>query len=633
MLRVRVQALESDKRDTVEVLNRKSNDYDSLQEDYQKAQEKNIAYRREISELETRVQQAESTQSTLKFKAQSLGQEVEMLKRRNEDLHNELTVKSAEYQKFRKEKNSHVSTLQGELDEAIQNHNLALKSLEDLRGRFEEATRKSEERLQKINQLQDSAGQQEESFRQEINAQKRLAELYERQVKTSKARIAELEKIMDQEHQRHSDELGKLKATLETTEKELARVEQDCQEKEVEIERIQGDLVAFQSGVVVPDESPSRASSRHASPSGNGFTTPQRRGSSAAATPFRTPNTIQFKKQMAGISVTQLYSDFAKTKAAYEVEKRRNAKLEESINELIADMETNEPVIDEIKAENARYQQELVESSQLLEEAYKVRDRLTKENRKAESALDELKRERNLLGQEVRDLSLQLRVLLVENERRDAGLEDMSEQQNELYQQIIRGEVDNGETNDTDAIISQRLIAFRTVKELQEQNHELTKALRDLAQRVEDNQAANASRAEEEQTEEVKKLMDIIERMKDDLRNQVQTSEAYMRERDMFRRMLQSKRNGGTGEEGDVNTVEAQQAIQEANQMREALREMQVEHDQYRQECLQNIATLNEQIRKITAEKNTVELEMSKVKTQWEMQKGMDILLRLVGWS
>lgn len=619
VLRVRVQALESDKRDTLEALDRKSNDYDQLQEEYATAQKKNIEYRREISNLETRIQQAESAQSQAKFRAQGLTQEVELLKRRNEDLHNELSAKSSEYQKFRKEKNAQVSQLQAEVEEAVSKENLTQKTLEGLRERFEEVTRKAEERLGKINQLQDAATQQEESFRQEVNTQQRLAELYQRQHQTAKARISQLEKTVDDEHRRFSAELGRLKAAHQTAEAEIAKLVKDVQEKEVEVERLMGELSAYQSGDIVPEPSLSRQSSRHASPAGNGFSTPQRAGSVRSGTPVFTPGSAALAKKMSGISVTQLYSEYSKVKADYQQEKRRNDQLEQTVSDLMADMENHEPVIEEIKAENARYQQDLLESSHLLEQSHKERDRMAQELRKAESKLSENETETKILRQQLRDLSLQIQVLMVEMERRDAGLEALSEEQNRIYEQILRGEIDTGELTTTDERITQQLVAFRTVKELQDQNADLIRAIRELSLKYEEQGAMLEKHTASLQSDEIARLMRLLETVKDDLKNQAAANQALTRERDMFRRMLNNKTNGDNDQELTDDVVAKEQEI---NRAQEALRELQVEYDHYKQESMQNLSTLNEQIRKILAEKSAVEVEVSKIRTQHEMQVG-----------
>ena len=83
-LKARVQSLESDKRETLEALERKNKDYDHLQEEYQFVQSKVIESRTEIGRLESQLQQAQSIQTSTKFREQNLQQEIELLKKNNE---------------------------------------------------------------------------------------------------------------------------------------------------------------------------------------------------------------------------------------------------------------------------------------------------------------------------------------------------------------------------------------------------------------------------------------------------------------------------------------------------------------------------------------------------------------------
>ena len=637
-LQARVQTLESDKRDTMEALDRKSNDYDQLQEDYTAAQQKVIEGRREISALESRVQQAESAQSTAKFRTQNLEQEIDLLKKNNEWLDSELKTKISEYQKFRKEKAAQVSTLRSELDEALSTVDISQRSLDTYKDRLEEANRKAEDRLAKIKELEGNAAQQEENFRKEVNAQRRLAELYGKQTQTARARVMDLEKVVEQEHERNSVELGQLQAALDTERAENDKSLHKIQELEREVERLEADVSAFASGAqVAPHEQPEdpfvTPRRRVGSPNVNGTPTPSRPGSAMGGTPggtpggLFTPGSARMQKRVAGMSITQLYSDYTKMKAAFENEKRRNQKLEDSINELIGDMEEQSPAVQEVRNENERLQKELIASSQLLETTSKERDLKVKEAKKVQGQFGDFQREQHLLKQQLRDLSLQVQVLLVEIEQRDAGAEALTAPQNRLYEQIVRGELDNGDNSDTDQLITQRLVVFRTMQELQQQNSQLLGGIRELGQKMEQAEAQQLENSEVRETEEIKRLATVIETLKDDLRGQITKSESLIRERDMFRRMLQSK--------GDQNGQQQQRQESQApsetgsvvaemqNDLREALRQLQSHFDDYKTESSANQTTLNEQIRKLSSERTELEIQVAKINSQLEMAAGM----------
>jgi nucleoprotein TPR len=626
-LRVRVQTLESDKRDTLDALDRKCNDYDKLQEEYTAAQHKNIATRRELGSLETRLQQTESAHSNAKFRAQSLEQELEMVKKNNEWLDAELATKVKEHQKFRKEKAAQVSSLNSDLEEAHSNTDMLRRSVDSLKERYEDVSKKAEERLAKIKDLQSSAASQEESFRQEINSQKRLAELYEKAMHTAKARVSEVEKIMEQELERFNVEIGHANSQVETERADKEEAEKRVAELEVEVERLEGELQAFASGDFMPAVA---VTSPHGSV--NGMSTPRRpasamgiRATPGSPMPFSTPAAGRLEKH--GMSVTRLYSDFNQMKAKYESEKRRSAKLEAAVEDMMKDMEERAPEMEELRNEHSRMEKDLVGMSKLLEETSKERDQAKKETRKVSGRIADFERETALLRKQLRDLSLQIQVLTVEIERRDAGIEDLNAQQNRIYEEIISGNLRLEDSHDTDALISQRLVVWRTVAELQQQNADLLRAVRELGAKMEQEEKQHVKDKEASDNEEIKRLEGVVERLQGEMKNVILKSQTFVRERDMFRRMLQNKGELArdvqptspappASDAGSTVLAEMQQNVAEA------LRSLQSQYDQFKTESLENQNTINEQNRKLSVERSELEINVARLNSQLEMASG-----------
>lgn len=630
VLRVRVQTLESDKRDTIEALDRKSNEYDKLQEEYTVVQHKNISSRKEIGTLETKLQQAESTQSNAKFRVQSLEQEVEMIKKNNEWLDVELKTKVGEHQKFRKEKAAQVSALNSELDEALSNVEMLKRSNDSLKERFEEVSKKAEDHLNKTKDLQSNAVNQEESFKQEIGSQKRLAELYEKAMNTSKARVTEVERIMEQENERINIELGHAHAEAETERGEKTEAENRVAELEVEVERLEAELAAYASGAAA---APMRSMSPHGSLNGN-TTTPIRRPGSAMSH-RGTPGSAMFspaaaRLQKSGVSITQLYSDYNQMKASYETEKRRNVKLEEAMEQLLSDLEEKAPEMQDLRDEHGRMEKDLVEMSSLLDGASKERDQAKKEMRKMSGRIGDFERETGILRQQLRDLSTQVQVLMVEIEQRDAGVQQLSAHQNRIFEEIVSGNLTIEGQNDTDRLITQRLTVFRNVQEMQEQNANLLSAIRELGDRLEREEQDRQKDRQASDNEEVVRLEGVVQRLQDEMRSIALKSQTFIRERDMFRRMLQNK--GELTQDGQPISPsnpasDAGSAVAEMQQnLGEVLRNLQSQYDQFKTEALENHNTINDQNRRLSTEKGELEVQVARISSQLEMAAGMPFL-------
>lgn len=604
ILRVRVQALESDKRDTIEALDRKSNDYDTLQEEFSAAQAKAIDTRREKGLLEAQLQQAQSAQTSAKFREQSLRQELELVVKNNEWLDNELKTKTTEHQRFRKEKAAQVSALQLELDNTLSKVDMTQRNLEGLKQRYEDISKRAEDRLTQIKDLQSKLVSQEENFKNEMSSQVRLAQLFEQSSKSAKVRVAELEHQLDQEQQRESVEIGRLRAELETDRTEREAAEAKVAELEVQVERLEADLASIRE---------CREGYRN-SDSVNGNMTPVRRPTSAMGTLGSTFSPAAGRLQK--ISVTQLYSDYTQMKSNFEAEKRRNGKLEEAINELMEDLEQKAPEVQDLRDEHERLQKDLVEMSILVEDTAKERDRVGRELRKLISEKATYEQESHLRHQQLQDLSNQVQVLLVEIENRDTETEQLTPAQNRLYEQIIRGELAEGET-DTDRLISKRLVVFRSVKELQEQNESLLTAIRELGGRMEREEEERRREVETNNNQEVVDLKAQIVRMGDEMRSLVTKSQSFIRERDMFRRMLQ---NRGDAPRDDPFRDGARDI--NGKSISDVIRELQSQYDAFKTEALQNHNTLNEQARRLVHEKTELEVQVGRLNSQLEMAGG-----------
>ncbi|KAL7276007.1 Protein mlp1 [Rhizina undulata] len=622
-LRIRIQSVESDKRDTLEALNRKSTDYDRLQDDYSALQAKAIETRREISAIEGQLQQAQSAQTSAKFREQNLAQELELVKKNNEWMENELKTKAGEFQKFRKEKAAQISTLQRELDDALSQVDRIQRSYDNLKQRFDEVSKKAKDTSAKVRDLQDKAVSQEEAFKNEMSSQQRLTQLYEQSAKTSKDRVLELERLREEEHENLSAEVGQIRAEMDTERAEREAAENRVTELELTVERLEADLDGYASGTFVPPQVVQPGSRRGST---NGTTTPMRRGASVAGSPAQgllSPAAARLQK--SGLSMTQLYSDYVSVKASYDSEHRRNAKLEQALQEIMQELETRAPEMEELRQEHDRLVHDLAEMSKVSEGVMKDRDMAKKETRKLEKQITQNERESTLLRQQLRDLSTQIQVLLVELEQRDRGNGPMSATQNMRFEQIVTGQITISSDNEIDKLISERLVVFRNIKELQEQNEHLLSGIRDLSEKIARDEEERRRIQEGQEAKEVTELKGMIERLKDEMKTIATKAQSFVRERDMFRRMLQNRGDipkesleappnaGSPRTEASTNFQEVHQNISEV------LKELQNQYDQFKAESMSNQNTLSEQNRRLASEKTELEVQIARVNSQLEM--------------
>lgn len=378
MTRSRVQKLEAEKRETLEALDRKNTDYDRLQEEYKTLHDRTVEGRKEINRLEAQVQQLQSAATSSKFKEQNLQQELNLLKSNNDWLESEVKTKTQEYQKFRKEKAAQISKLQREIEEALQQASAEQKTSEATKERLDEVSTKLEQTIQKVQELNEQAIHKEEAFRQEMDTASRLARLYKESSESAKARVDELDRQLGEEHRKISIEAGRYQA--ERREREAA--EHKIAELEVTIERLEADISTLASGVM----------NLPATPRGNGSETPVRQTpSSGLGTSLFSPAAARLQK--AGISVTQIYSDYNAVKAELESERRRSEKLQLHLDEIIQDLEAKVPEIEEQRVEYERLQGELIHMSESMEQISREKDDAVKYGQRQLARIKDFERE------------------------------------------------------------------------------------------------------------------------------------------------------------------------------------------------------------------------------------------------
>jgi chromosome segregation ATPase len=96
--------LETSHKETLTLLEKNNADISRNKEEYKQLQTKYIEARREISNSENALQEAQGQVSTLTYKEQSLQQEVGFLRKDNERVVGELNTKANDFSAYRKEK-------------------------------------------------------------------------------------------------------------------------------------------------------------------------------------------------------------------------------------------------------------------------------------------------------------------------------------------------------------------------------------------------------------------------------------------------------------------------------------------------------------------------------------------------
>ena len=619
----RISSLESSNRDTLSLLDSKTAAYDRLAEELSSQHQKTIGLRKQVSELEQAVQSANAAASSAKFHEQGLHQEIEQLKRSNDWLDKELKTKSDEYAKYRKEKALRISELQRHNEDATGEFESLKKSETNLRRRVEELSEKADGAFQRIQQMEEALARKEESFRIELDAAARLQELTRKSLNTEQQRQQDLLSELDGAKENASEQLGRLGAELDTEHQEREACESRIAELEVQIEGLQGDISTLRNNQ-------HEDTTLHQGLNGFDPRVSLRAGS---ASPL--PGSPGSARMKGGLSMTQMYSNYNDVGRQLEAEKRRNETLSNTIDTMIQEMEAKGPEIEEMQNDHAHLQSEVETLSTLVNEISEERDQATKAVRKWESQAKVKSTEGEVLRQQLRDLSSQIKILLMEAHIREQGQGEIGVEERARLEQIARGQIDEEVVEGQSATaryISDSLVTFRDIAGLQEQNSNLLKITREVGEKLENEESLR------KQTEDARKWEDLqqkYDRVKDEFDSLVTQSKSYIHERDMFRRMLAHRgqiprdaesmfdesilvdeRNPRPQQGSLMKSTEDLSASQNMADYTKLLKDMQSHFDAYKAEAATDHKTLKDQLDDVSKENSRLRSESARSNSQ-----------------
>ncbi|KAI0009362.1 hypothetical protein F4779DRAFT_375142 [Xylariaceae sp. FL0662B] len=607
-LRARIASLETSNRESLAIIDTKNSANDTLSQELQAQHQKNLKLSQEIAALQQSVQNANNAANSAKFREQSLQQQLQMAQSSSDFFEKELKTKSAEALKYRKEKGARVAELQRLNDDATSNIESLKRTEQQLRQRLDEAQKKADDALTKIQQLQEAAARREEDFRQESDSLRRLVDLKEQQTLTHKNRVQEVETREEQIKRECEDRVRRIS-------EDLAKANLDKEELSQTIESLRAEVGRLEALVV--SGSPAQPGSAPQTPR------PLNGSLYRSGSPLATPGSAR-----KHFSATQAMEEYYRIKGQLNAEKIRSTSLARELDDVIEQLEAKRPELEELHAENERMQQEIRNMSHLSDEAFRERDNAKKVARKAEKDALQAEAQIKILRNQVRDLGAQIQMLTFNMHCRDKGYNELTLEETLHLQKLERGQIDDQvseEPSDVNSMILQRLVVFKDIQELQERNEQLLQVTHELGQKMESEEAIAAKNQAVEDHQERIRLQQELEVFKDTLRGFQVQSESITKERDMFRRIVESRASGDelasalgrSNEDGVLASIERNSAVNDdGSDYTTLLRDLQQNFDQYRNEQTIDRKTLKEQAEKLSAERNSLRSEVSRIQSQ-----------------
>ncbi|KAJ7332338.1 hypothetical protein JRQ81_014518 [Phrynocephalus forsythii] len=617
------EELESEKKDLFRTNERRAQELEYLNEDVKRLNEKLTAANTAKIELQLQLDELQTSAFSVKHREQRWEQEKELLQNQNTWLNAELKAKTDELLAVAREKGSEILELKCSLENKKEEVSRLEEQVSGLKQSNENLQKHVEDLLVKLKEAKEQQASMEERFHNELNAHIKLSNLYKGAADDLEAKSNELTQAVEELHRllKEAGEANKaLQERLAEMEQAKAAMEKELKEKISKLEKEldnANDLVSAtkRKGAILSEDELAAMSP------------------TAAAVA---------KVVKPGMKLTELYNAYVEAQDQLLLEKLENKRINKYLDEIVQEVEAKAPILKRQREEYERSQKAVASLSAKLEQAMKEIQRLQDDTDKANKRASVLERENQRLGTQVKDLSQQIRVLLMELEEARGN-------------HVIRDEeVSSADISSSSEVISQHLVSYRNIEELQQQNQRLLVALRELGRRRRRRSkrtrrqsrfhfpavlTGSNSRISELQSQ-LNEAINDLEKLRESRQHQMHLVDSIVRQRDMYRILLAQstgvtiplqapstlpeemsltstpKRLSGAPQAMSTPTALPVTESTEAVEAKAALKQLQEFFESYKKEKAENDKLLNEQNEKLQEQVTDLRSQNTKISTQ-----------------
>ncbi|TMW61234.1 hypothetical protein Poli38472_013697 [Pythium oligandrum] len=542
------------------------------------------AQRKEVEALQ-RAAEHETQVEPLRHSVQRLNKEMETQKQHVEWMEKQLTEKTKIIQELRESlsKNAHdgeESKLQHEEEAASLRRQL--ESARQVSKKLESSLVQTKEQVKEV---QAAKVHDEDRFQNELNAQRRLAELYKDSADDANARVAELQELCDSlrrslaesndalnhEAERTSERVEHLfREQADAAEQRIAALQEELKEAHQRIEEMQKKkMFTLQEGSTVAELSSAAAEAHLAS---------------------------------QGLTPKKMYDHIVELENSLREERDEKEKLQIYMDRIVKEVHEKAPMIMSLKLEHERAVASHSQVSERLEACMQELTKYRSRERQAWSEKQSYEKKCESLAKSVDDLSRQVQHLLFRSheQRLETG-----------HSQAVTGEV-----------VSENLVVFKDVEELQMRNQQLLMVIRELTEAKKSKAAGDSNGAthahlivsadsdnesdDSDSSSGISKRLAVaqkeIEELRSEREEERQMIAAIVKQRDMYRVLLAQADSQFT--EGSSRSFSQDDASVDGHHRHSsadisdprAVRELQKEFDSYRKEKQTNMKMLQESL-------------------------------------
>ncbi|XP_076007357.1 translocated promoter region b, nuclear basket protein [Genypterus blacodes] len=504
------EELETEKRELLRTLEKRSLEVQHLNDDFRQLNDRMVDVSSSKMGLQSKVDELEAAEVNIKYKEKRMEQEKELLQGQITWLNKELKAKSEELLSLSRQKGNEILELKCSLDNKDDELNRLQDQMTSLKTSNEHLQRQTEDMISKLKEVKEQQVTTEEKLRNELNANIKLSNLYKGASADSEAKSEELSQAVEELH-KHLKDAGEANKGLEE------RLQEMNGDKEKSVSELNDQIQSLEKELDNANDLLSNSKLR--GPAGNTSVLSEEQITTMS------PTAAAVSKIKPGMKLTELYTAYVESQEQLQLERLENKRVNKYLDDIVQEVEAKAPILKRQRDEHERMQKSVASLTDKLEQAIKEVNRLQKDTDEATKRSSVLERDNQRCELQVADMAQQVRVLLIELEEARGN-------------HIQEEEVSSTDISNASEVISQHLVTFRSVEELQKQNQRLLVAIRELsdAQEEEEFESVGTKRSELEQSME--KVQAELEALKEQRSQQMKLTESIVRQRDMYRVLL-----------------------------------------------------------------------------------------------
>ncbi|XP_067216179.1 nucleoprotein TPR isoform X3 [Linepithema humile] len=531
-----------------------------------------------------------SREMTLDFKEKRLEQERALLSQQMAGLEEELNKRTSELQTSRSEASGRALLIDTKLSQREEELRIANEANSQLRISISSLQQQCDELVQKVEQQRAHEIAINDSYQKEINAQKNLASLYESMKDDANAKAeaisnaaSELQKLVDGT----AEEYG----ILETKYNQLMlQHKQDIEEKEQNIESLTKEL-------------------EHANELLKSI---QQEKLDQAVEQLAPTAAITSRVLRKGLSLTQIYTKHVEISNELTLTQEENKRLKSEMEVIHRELEERAPLVQQQLQDYETAMNNVVTLTSRLDELLVENQRLHERADEANRIAKHHTQENQRLKTELADLARQVCYLLKEVQESRSGTR--------VENRNLSSSIDTDDILSSQ-IISKKLVTFKDIEELQENNQKLLAVVRVLSSRQEEIERATDEINSGEMKEKLDRYMEQLSEMQVSQDRQSKMLDGLLKQRDMYKNMYQQilknseKKKDETENDMEEGTSKAEEESKttKSNQEKEEwskklklvedkLKHVSDEYEMYRKERTAHEKMLGEEVERLRKE-------------------------------